>query len=143
MTIILYYLLTFLQDEYHLFFTKFGQDVSRVLYLTIIYLGLSLPEGSCDPPYGQRRAAAVCALFGLAPDGVYTRDMLPYLPVSSYLTISTLPRHHPFRRCVSVALSLQLPAPDVIRHPCPAEPGLSSCAPKTHAIACLTQTNHT
>ena len=48
-------------------------------------------------------------------------------PVSSYLTISTLPRHYPFRRNVSVALSLQLPAADVIRHPCPAEPGLSSC----------------
>ena len=47
-------------------------------------------------------------------------------PVSSYLTISTLPRHYPFRRNVSVALSLQLPAADVIRHPCPAEPGLSS-----------------
>ena len=29
--------------------------------------------------------------FGLAPDGVYTRCMLPYIPVSSYLTISPLP----------------------------------------------------
>ena len=29
--------------------------------------------------------------FGLAPDGVYTRRMLPYIPVSSYLTISPLP----------------------------------------------------
>jgi len=29
--------------------------------------------------------------FGLAPDGVYTRHMLPYIPVSSYLTISPLP----------------------------------------------------
>ena len=57
------------------------------------------------PPPGQRRAAAFHVLFGLAPDGVYTGDMLPYFPVSSYLTISTLPRHDPFRRCVSVALS--------------------------------------
>ena len=62
----------------------FGQDVSRVLYLTVIYLGLMSPPGSCDPPSGRRRAAAFRAHFGLAPDGVYTRDMLPYLPVSSY-----------------------------------------------------------
>ena len=41
--------------------------------------------------------------FGLAPDGVYTGHMLPYIPVSSYLTISPLPRK---RRYVSVALSL-------------------------------------
>ncbi|SCW42752.1 hypothetical protein SAMN02910456_01053 [Ruminococcaceae bacterium YRB3002] len=33
------------------------------------------------------------------------------------------------RRAVffSVALSLKSPSPDVIRHPCPVEPGLSSC----------------
>ena len=53
-------------------------------------------------------------------------------PVSSYLTISTLPQHSKdkphclFRRNVSVALSLKLPSPDVIRHPRPMEPGLSS-----------------
>ena len=41
--------------------------------------------------------------FGLAPDGVYTRHMLPCAPVSSYLAISPLPQT---RRYVSVALSL-------------------------------------
>ena len=76
---------------------------------------------------GRVRAAPQNALFSLAPDGVYTAAVSPRAPVSSYLTISTLPRHYPFRRYVSVALSLQLPAADVIRHPCPAEPGLSSC----------------
>ena len=120
-------------------FLNIGQDVSRVLYLAIIYLDLLLPASSSHLPSGQRRAAAFYAHFGVAPDGVYTRNMLPYLPVSSYLTISTLPRHYPFRRNVSVALSLQLPAPDVIRHPRPVEPGLSSCIPKMHAIACLAQ----
>ena len=60
-------------------------------------------------------------------------------PVSSYLTISTLPQHYLFRRNVSVALSLKLPSPDVIRHPCPMEPGLSSCR---KACDCLTYPKH-
>ena len=115
-----------MQALFLLFLKKVGQDISRVLYQTIIYLDLPLPASSSHLPPGQRRAAAFCALFDVAPNGVYTRSMLPYLPVSSYLTISTLPRHYPFRRNVSVALSLQLPTPDVIWHPCPMEPGLSS-----------------
>ena len=83
-----------------------GQDISRVLYLTIIYLDIPLPACSSDLPSGRQRATArpkPYALSGLAPDGVYTRYMLPYIPVSSYLTISPLPQ---MRRYVSVALSL-------------------------------------
>ena len=39
-----------------------GQHISRVLYLTIIYLDLMLPPGSSDLPTGQRRAAVFYAL---------------------------------------------------------------------------------
>ena len=44
-----------------------------------------------------RAAAGSCPAkavrpFGLAPDGVCTKRMLPYAPVSSYLTSSPLPR---------------------------------------------------
>gem|GEM_PF-6294414 len=36
------------------------------------------------------------------------------------------------RRYLSVALSLKSPSPGVTRHPCPMEPGLSSCAAFRH-----------
>ena len=120
--------------QYKISINDNGQTVSRVLYLTIIFLDLRSPAGSSDLPSGKGRAAPFqalcsrsclpawsCSGWGLHGSCVSTA------PVSSYLTISTLPRPYPFRRNVSVALSLQLPAADVIRHPCPAEPGLSSC----------------
>ena len=55
-----------------------GKPISRVLYLTIIYLDQPLLTGSSDLPTGRQRAAAFYALFGLAPDGVYTAGMSPY-----------------------------------------------------------------
>ena len=45
-------------------------------------------------------------------------------PVGSYPTFPSLP--NTIRRFISVALSLKSPSPDVIRHPCPVELGLSS-----------------
>ena len=45
------------------------------------------------------------------------------IAVSSCLAFSPLPLT---RRYISVALSLKSPSPDVIRHPCPVELGLSS-----------------
>jgi len=59
------------------FYYCVSKSVSRVLYLTIIYLGSLSPARSCDLPTGQRRAAAFCALFGLAPGGVYMARLLP------------------------------------------------------------------
>ena len=44
--------------------------------------------------------------------------------VVSYTALPPLPRQT--RRFISVALSLESPPPDVIRHPCPVKPGLSS-----------------
>ena len=103
-----------------------GQTVSRVLYLTIIHLGPQLPAASCDIPLGGYGPHHIMPILSCSGWGLHG-SCVSAAPVSSYLTISTLPRHYPFRRNVSVALSLQLPAADVIRHPCPAEPGLSSC----------------
>jgi hypothetical protein len=111
-----------------------SKSISRVLYLVIIYLGLLSPTGSSDLPTGKRRAAAFqelcltaissltwsCSGWGLHGQHV------TILPVSSYLTISTLPRLKAGGRYVSVALSLKSPSPDVIWHPYPMEPGLSS-----------------
>jgi len=91
-----------------------SKTVSRVLYQTIIYLGLLSPTGSSDLPLGKRRAAAFQELafrqfppyLGLAPGGVCTAGMLPYRrwaltsPFHPYLGDSA------DRRCVSVALSL-------------------------------------
>ena len=73
-----------------------------------------------------------CSEWGLHGRGAVTGP-----PVSSYLTFSPLPLA---RRLFSVALSLGSPPPDVIRHPCPAEPGLSSCCeiPFAHATARIT-----
>ena len=73
-----------------------------------------------------------CLMFlsGLAPGGVYHARSVASSAVRSYRTFSPLP-------CIagglfSVALSLELPPPDVIRHPDPVEPGLSSpCAKST------------
>ncbi len=84
----------------------YGQDVSRVLYLTIIYLGLLLPASSCDLPIGQRRAAAFCALFWSCSGwGLHDRyvtipacELLPHnfnlttaLPVSAVCFCCTFP----------------------------------------------------
>jgi len=54
--------------------------------------------------------------------------------VRSYRTVSPLPRLYATRRggLFSVALSLGLPPPDVIRHRSSMEPGLSSPAAFRH-----------
>ena len=115
-----------------------GRAISRVLYWTIIYLDLPLLTSSSDLPTGRWRAATLGPYLVLLRMG-FTR------PVCLHTAGELLPHHFNlttavlFRRNVSVALSLQLPAPDVIRHSCPAEPGLSSYIPKMHAIVCLTQ----
>ena len=76
-----------------------------------------------------------CSGWGLH-EGYVTILLRELLPHDFTLTTGI-----PVRRCVSVALSLWLPTPDVIRHPRPMEPGLSSHAPKACAIVCLTQSN--
>src|SRR5476649_3066178 len=95
-----------------------------------IHLECASPRTSCNLPGRQAGKAPMpfgimSPLFGFAPDGVYlakacyqTRGAL--LP---HLFTLTAPKAWRF---VSVALSLRLPSPDVIRHPISVEPGLSS-----------------
>jgi hypothetical protein len=70
------------------------------------------------------------SLFGLAPGGVYHAARVAAGAVRSYRTFSPLPRRDATCRggLFSVALSLGLPPPDVIRHRMSVEPGLSSPA---------------
>lgn len=69
------------------------------------------------------------SLFGLAPGGVYHAAHVAMRAVRSCRTLSTLPRRNA-GGLLSVALSLNLRWPDVIRHRFSLEPGLSSIMPR-------------
>jgi len=69
------------------------------------------------------------SLFGLAPGGVYHAAHVTMRAVRSCRTLSTLPRRNA-GGFLSVALSLGLPPPEVIRHRFSLEPGLSSAMHK-------------
>ncbi|CAH1664617.1 conserved hypothetical protein [Chelatococcus asaccharovorans] len=66
------------------------------------------------------------SLFGFAPGGVYRAVCVTADAVRSYRTLSPLPGIEMPGGLLSVALSLGLPPPDVIRHRVSVEPGLSS-----------------
>ena len=86
-------------------YMRYGQTVSRVLYLTIIHLGLQLPAASCDIPLGPVRAAPFKALTVLLRMGFTRRlclhspgELLPHhfnlttaLPVSAECFCCTFP----------------------------------------------------
>jgi len=65
-------------------------------------------------------------LHGLASDGVYPASPVTSSAVRSYRTFSPLPDHESSGGLFSVALSLRSPSLDVIQHPDPVKPGLSS-----------------
>ena len=58
----------------------------------IIPLGTQIARGLMRPTRELGRATLDALLFGLAPGGVYRAPMSPPGPVSSYLTVSPLPR---------------------------------------------------
>ena len=96
-----------------------------------IHLASQLPDWSCNLPEHLGRTAnaikAIANMFlsGLAPDGVYhdrpcyqvRGALLPHLFTLTCIVAGGL---------FSVALSLGSPPLDVIQHPRPVEPGLSS-----------------
>jgi hypothetical protein len=98
-----------------------------------IPLGRPLPAASSNQP-GQRSGDGskdsssekrlASPLFGFAPGGACHAAHVAMRAVRSYRTVSPLPCGGLF----SVALSLGLPPPDVIRHRVSVEPGLSSTA---------------
>ena len=106
-----------------------SKTVSRVLYLTAIYLGALLPACSSHPGSGR------AGLSGANPDApipvllriefTATDSSQPsgaLLPHLSTLTGTA----RLWRRYISVALFLKSPSAGVTRYPCPVEPGLSS-----------------
>ena len=104
-----------------------SNTISRVLYLTIIYLDLLLPASSSNLPGTQR--ATVSSLFGLASDGVYTALSVTREAVSSYLAFSPLPAKQAVIFCctgLGVTSTGRYPAS------CPLKPGLSSPAAFRH-----------
>ena len=78
----------------------------------IIYLEPMLPPVSSDQPEagGPRKLR-----FGLASDGVYTAPFVTKGTVVSYTAFPPLPAKA--GGIISVALALESPPPDVIRHP--------------------------
>lgn len=72
----------------------------------------------------EPKRVRVESLFGVAPGGACRASPVASPAVSSYLTVSPLPRLR--GRLFSVALSLGLPRPGVTRHRRSVESGLSS-----------------
>ena len=111
------------------FYICASKTVSRVLYLTVIYLDAPLPVRSSHPGSGRASlgAQSPCSHTGVAPDRVYSDGYFDapsgeLLPRLSTLTAKAQPQ----RRYISVALFLKSPSAGVTRYPCPVEPGLSS-----------------
>jgi len=80
--------------------------------LMTIYLSILSPTCLCDLPR-TTTGSCLTVLLGLAPNGVFIT--CSYLHITWALTS----RFHPYRKfggLFSVALSLKLPSPDVIRH---------------------------
>src|SRR4051812_48393811 len=77
-------------------------------------------------PDGGAETRKVPSLFGLAPGGACRAGFVAETAVRSYRTISTLPDLAAVGGLISVALSLESPPPDIIRHRVSVEPGLSS-----------------
>ncbi len=110
----------------------------------IIYPGLLLPAVSSDPPESVTGShIAFCSV--LLRMGFTCARSVATAAVVSYTAFPPLPAYS--RRFISVALSLESPPPDVIRHPCPVEPGLSSpgpfrfCQPRSHTLLAVNLIN--
>ena len=105
----------------------------------IIYLDPPLPAGSSDLPKTWR--AATSSLSGLASDGVYICPCCYQQGGSLLHCPSNLTRIRSWRY-ISVALSLESPPPDVIRHPALWSPDFPHLQPfvSAAAITCPAQT---
>ena len=103
-------------------YLRTSKTISRVLYLTIIYLDVLLPERSSHPGSGRANLNAPIPVllrieFTASRCSHVMGELLPRLS-----TLTTAERW----RYISVALFLKSPSAGVTRYPCPVEPGLSS-----------------
>ena len=85
--------------------------------------------GALQPP-SRKQPGRPCFLCGVAPDRVYSngRFRTPLGALLPHLSTLAGDSLHCLRRFISVALFLRSLWAGVTRYPCPAEPGLSSCA---------------
>ena len=93
---------------------KVREHLSRILYLIDCdYSSLKILTNFLLRPTQKHSGIILFLLFGLAPSGVCNANYITIIAVSSYLTISPLPK---LGGIFSVALSLRLPSLDVIQH---------------------------
>ena len=83
--------------------------------------------GALQPP-SRKQPGRPCFLCGVAPDRVYRRFHTPLGALLPHLSTLAGGGASRLRRFISVALFLRSLWAGVTRYPCPAEPGLSSCA---------------
>ena len=103
-------------------YLRASKTISRVLYLTVIYLDVLLPARSSHPGSGRANLYAPIPVllrieFTASRCSHVMGELLPRLS-----TLTTAERW----RYISVALFLKSPSAGVTRYPCPVEPGLSS-----------------
>ena len=97
-------------------YKKVSRTVSRVLSWMVIYLGHLLPDASSNLPENLTGRQIVFCLVLLRMGFTYALPVTRKAVVS-YTALPTLPTGIARRRYISVALSLESPPPDVIRHP--------------------------
>ena len=103
-----------------------SKTISRVMSCVIIYPMELSPVPFSDPPENMT-GSHIRFLFGLASDGVYMAFSVTRETVVSYTAFPPLPGKT--WRYLSVALSLESPPPDVIRHPALRSPDFPHLAP--------------
>ena len=103
-----------------------SKTISRVMSCVIIYPMELSPVPLSDPPENMT-GSHIRFLFGLASDGVYMAFSVTRETVVSYTAFPPLPGKT--WRYLSVALSLESPPPDVIRHPALRSPDFPHLAP--------------
>jgi len=97
-------------------------SVPDLRQVAVISLGPVSPRASCSYP-GAAAGRRLCAVLGLAPDGVCRAPVVTNGAVSSYLAVSPLPPSLAAGGGLfSVALSLASRPVAVNNHPCPGSP---------------------
>ena len=110
------------------YYNKISGTISRVMSWVIIYLELLLPTVSSDPPE-SRSGKSMAFVLVLLRMGFTCAPSVTRRAVVSYSAFPPLPDCYKLhwlnysmqfitvRRFISVALALESPPPDVIRHP--------------------------
>ena len=111
--------------------------ISRVMSWMIIYLVLLLPAASSDLPE-NRSGKSIVLFLVLLRMGFTCALRVTEEAVVSYTTFPPLPHK---RRFISVALALESPPPDVIRHPALRSPDFPNPHICGAAIICHTCIN--